>query len=164
MSIRTRLTCWYALVLLFGLVLFGVVLTVALERRLVSAVDERLTQRLKGVATAFGPQADISDRAKLVDELTEYAAEMPDGMIQLRSMGEEVLKPSGRQPTFPRQDAVGQPVTVTQERRRYRMKTASLRVLQKNYEATVAHSLDETESLLGDFRAMLFLVIPSVPT
>ena len=162
MSIRTRLTCWYALVLLFGLVLFGVVLTVALERRLVSAVDERLTQRLKGVATAFGPQADISDRAKLVDELTEYAAEMPDGMIQLRSMGEEVLKPSGRQPTFPRQDAVGQPVTVTQERRRYRMKTASLRVLQKNYEATVAHSLDETESLLGDFRAMLFLVIPAV--
>ena len=162
MSIRTRLTCWYALALLFGLVLFGVVLSVALERRLVSAVDERLTQRLKGVAIAFVNQADISDRAKLVDELTEYAAEMPDGMIQLRSTGEEVLKPSDRQPTFPRTDAGGQPVTVTQEGRRYRMKTASLTLLQENYEATVSQSLDETESVLRDFRAMLFLVIPAV--
>ncbi len=162
MSIRIRLTCWYAVVLLFGLVLFGVVLSVALEKRLVSAIDERLAQRLRGVATAFGPQAEISDRAKLVDELMEYAAEMPDGIIQLRGAGEEVLKPSESQPTFLRTDAGAQPVTVTQEGRRYRMKTASLTLLQEDYEATVSQSLDETESVLRDFRAMLFLLIPAV--
>lgn len=65
MSIRIRLTCWYAVVLLFGLVLFGVMLSVGLEKRLVSAIEERLAQRLKGVATALGPQAEISDRANL---------------------------------------------------------------------------------------------------
>ena len=162
MSIRTRLTCWYALVLLSGLVLFCMVLSVALERRLVSAVDERLTQRLKGVATAFGPQADISNRAKLLDELTEYATEMPDGLIQLRSERDEVLKPAVGQQTVPRMGATGQPVTLMLEGRRYRIKAGILAVLEENYEASVSHSLDETESVLRDFRTMLYLLIPAV--
>ena len=162
MSIRTRLTAWYALVLLFGLVLFGVALSMALERRMVAEIDEGLARRLKGVASAFGPQADIPDRSKLVDELTEYVTEMPDGMLQLRSTGEEVFKPSERQPTFPRTDAGGQPVTVLQDGRRYRIKTASITVLQESYEATVSCLLEETESVLRDFRALLFLLIPAV--
>lgn len=163
MRIRTRLTYWYALALLFGLVLFGTLLYSALERRLVSAVDERLAQRLRGVAIAFGRQAEITNRAKLLDELIEYAAEMPeDGLIQLLSPRGELMKPSADQVALPPAYTNTRPFTFPLNGKPHRIAGTAVIILNENYEVTASQSLVQIEDVLHDFRSILFLLIPAV--
>ena len=84
-SIRQRLTLWYAAALLVGLGLFALAMWVSLQERLISGVDARLAQRIKGLETALGAEAEIRDRAQLEQELAEFVREIPDGsLVQLR--------------------------------------------------------------------------------
>ena len=84
-SIRQRLTFWYAAALVAGLCAFGLVMWLSLQQRLVAGVDARLAERLQGVRTALGSEAEIADRLHLQQELDEFAREVPDGgFIQLR--------------------------------------------------------------------------------
>ena len=53
-SIRQRLTLWYAAALLAGLGIFALAMWVSLQERLVSGVDARLAQRIQGLETALG--------------------------------------------------------------------------------------------------------------
>ena len=97
LSIRSRLSLWYALVMLVGFSVFGFGMWLALEHRLVAGVDAHLAQRMKGVKNALGG-AEIRSRDQLQQELSEFAAEIPDGtLVQLRDRSGSVLLPDGHQ-------------------------------------------------------------------
>lgn len=106
MSIRQRLTAWYAAALLFGLCIFALGMWVSLQQRLIAGVDSRLSQRMKGLDTALGTDAKIRDRVQLQRELAEYVGEISDGsLVQLRDASGVLVLPScGSQvPKFRRQ-------------------------------------------------------------
>src|SRR4051794_11895099 len=101
-SIRLRLTAWYAAALLLGLAIFAFAMSVSLQKHLIAGVDVRLAQRIQGLQAALGAEAKIRDRAKLQQELVEFVHEIPDGgLVQLRELQGALLLPSPKQRVLP---------------------------------------------------------------
>ncbi len=160
-SIRLRLTAWYAAALLAGLALFGAGMWVALEQRLVAGIDLRLAQRIAGLQTALGPDAEIKNRAQLRQELSEFVREVPDGsLVQLRDFAGAPILPLPGQPVFPSFRPGRSAVEI--QGRRFRVASGSLTVAGETYTALVALSLDEVGAILADFRRLLLWMIPAV--
>jgi len=150
LSIRSRLTLWYALVLLAGFSIFGFGMWFALKQRMLAGLDARLAQRMQGVRVSLGARADIRSRAQLQQELTEFATEIPDGtLLQLRDHAGAVLLPQGRQPFAPAAD-------------RFRTLTAQMESAGETWSVLVAAPLDEVSAVMSDFRRLLLLLIPVV--
>jgi heavy metal sensor kinase len=163
-SIRQRLTAWYAAALLLGLGIFALGMWVSLQERLIAGVDARLTQRIQGLKTALGGEAAIRDRAQLQQELGEYVREVPDGsLVQLRDASGILPPASPKQPVLP-PPAAGQtaPYTARIHGRQWRVATARLESAGSVYEAQVAVSLDEILGVMRDFRHLLLWMIPGV--
>jgi heavy metal sensor kinase len=162
-SIRQRLTVWYAAALLLGLCVFGFTAWVSLRQRLIAGVDERLAQRMQGVQTALGADADIRDRAKLNQELSEFVREVPDGsIVQLRDSTGGVLLPRGSQQVLGPPSGRSGPYTEEIAGHQLRVAAARLETAVAVFDAQVAISLDETMGLLRDFRRLLLLLVPAV--
>jgi heavy metal sensor kinase len=164
-SIRLRLTAWYSSVLLLGLALFASGMWLALEQRLIAGIDARLAQRVQGLRSALGAEGGIHDRGQLQQELSEFAAELPEGgLIQLRDPAGAVILPFPQQTAFPRDAAAPQTAcrTVRQEGRPFRVAAARVECAGQTYEALLANSLDEVLAVMRDFRHLLFLMIPAV--
>ena len=161
-SIRQRLTAWYAAVLLLGLALFAIAMWFALYSRLVESVDARLALRIQGLHTALGAESDIKDRGHLEQELSEFIREVPDGsLVQLRDSAGSVLLAFPGQPIPPQRAAHG-PVTEWIGGRPFRISAGRLATAGAVFDAQVAIPLDETLAVLQDFRRLLFLMIPAV--
>ena len=161
LSIRLRLTAWYAAALLAGLALFGAGMWIALEQRLVAGVDVRLAQRIGGLETALGLDAEIKNRAQLQQELSEFVREVPDGsLVQLRDSAGTAILPLPGQAVFPspRQGRY----TIEIQGRRFRVASGPLTAAGETYTALVALSLDEVGAILADFRRLLLWMIPAV--
>jgi two-component system heavy metal sensor histidine kinase CusS len=160
-SIRVRLTLWYSIVLLLGLALFGFGMWWALDQRLAAGVDTRLAQRMEGLRTALGAEAEIQNRGQLQQELTEFAGEIPDGaLIQLRDPSGAIILPFSNQAAFTGDLASGR--TVVREGRPFRTATARIACGGETYDVLLAASLDEVTGVTRDFRHLLFLMIPAV--
>jgi two-component system heavy metal sensor histidine kinase CusS len=165
-SIRQRLTAWYAAALLLGLAIFALGMWAELQERLIAGVDARLTQRIQGLETALGAEAEIRDHVQLQQELTEFVREIPDGSLaQLRDPSGVLLLPSPKQRVLP-PPAAGQtaPYTERIDGRQLRVATARLHAAGSVYDAQVAVSLDEIFGVMQDFRHLLLLMIPGVLT
>ena len=163
-SIRQRLTAWYAAALLLGLGIFAFGMWVSLQERLIAGVDARLTQRMKGLETAIGPKAKVRDRVKLQQELAEYVSEISDGsLVQLRETSGALLLPLPKQPALP-PPAAGHtaPFTARIEGRQLRITSANIQSAGSNYEAQIAVSLDEILGVMQDFRYLLLWMVPGV--
>jgi heavy metal sensor kinase len=127
-------------------------------------VDARLTQRLQGLETALGAEAEIRDRAQLQQELGEFLREVPDGsLVQLREASGALLLPSPKQPVLP-PAASGQtmPYTERVDGRQFRVAGARLESAGSVYDAQVAVSLAEIVGVMQDFRHLLLWMIPGV--
>lgn len=162
-SIRQRLTLWYAAALLAGLGIFALAMWVSLQERLVSGVDARLAQRIQGLETALGAEAEIRDRAQLQQELAEFVREIPDGsLVQLRSTAGDVLLPTPNQQILRPSLGGTAPYTEITGGRKLRIATARLQSAGSVYDAQVAVSLDEILGVMQDFRHLLLLLIPGV--
>jgi two-component system heavy metal sensor histidine kinase CusS len=156
-SIRLRLTAWYSLVLLLGLSLFGLGMWLALRTRLVAGVDTRLAQRIRGVASAGG---EMTDRKRVQRELSEFASEIPDTLIQLRDPSGEVIVPFSDQQPFAGRAPIRR--TIEREGKPFRVLAARIELGGRPYEALVAGSLEEVDAVMRDFRNLLLLMIPGV--
>jgi len=163
-SIRLRLTVWYAVALLLGLALFGFVMWLAAEQRLLAGVDTRLAQRLAGLESALKAESRIKSRAHLQRELAEIINGYPDGsLIQLRDAAGDFLLNSGQKtPFWPAGLKPAGPRTVQQEGRSYRIIAGSLASAGENWTVLVAVSLDDVLALMRDLRRLLLLMIPAV--
>src|SRR5260370_35987658 len=160
-SIRLRLTAWSATALRAGLALFGAGMWIALEQRLVAGVDLRLAQRIQGLQTALGPDAEIKTRAQLQQELSEFVREVPDGsLVQLRDSAGTAMLPVPDHAVFPSLHE-GR-YTIDIRKRRFRVASGPLTAAGERYTALVALSLDELGAILHDFRRLLLWMIPAV--
>jgi heavy metal sensor kinase len=163
-SIRLRLTVWYAVALMLGLALFGFVMWLAAEQRLMAGVDARLAQRLGGLQTALKAESWIKNRAHLQRELAEFINGYPDGsLIQLRDAAGDLLLPAPQKtPLWPADKGPERPRTVQREGRSYRIVTGSLASAGENWTVLVAISLNDVLALMRDLRRLLLLMIPAV--
>jgi heavy metal sensor kinase len=162
LSIRQRLTAWYAAALLLGLAIFAVAMWVTLRQYLIAGVDARLSQRVQGMRSALGADAEIRDRRQLERELAEFAREIPDAsLVQLRDAAGAVLLPVAGQQVL---SAAGRRETYTAELggHLFRISATRLESAGSVYEAQVAISMDEILSILAAFRRLLLLLIPAV--
>jgi two-component system heavy metal sensor histidine kinase CusS len=162
-SIRQRLTAWYAAALLLGLGIFALGMWVALQERLIAGVDGRLRQRIQGLETALGAEAEIRDRAQLQQELAEFVREIPDGsLVQLRDAAGAVLLASSKQKALPPIGGRSAPYTENIDGRQLRVATSRMQSAGSVYDAQVAVSLDEILGVMQDFRHLLLWMIPGV--
>jgi heavy metal sensor kinase len=151
LSIRQRLTAWYAAALLLGLALFALGMWIALQARLIDGVDARLALRLQGLRTALGAESEIKTRAQLNQELAEFIREVPDSsLVQLRDATLATPLPSA----VPHTETIGG--------RQFRTAATRLETAGSLFDAQVAMPLDETLAILQDFRRLLFWMIPAV--
>jgi heavy metal sensor kinase len=164
MSIRQRLTAWYAAALLFGLCIFALGMWVSLQQRLIAGVDSRLSQRMKGLDTALGTDAKIRDRVQLQRELAEYVGEISDGsLVQLRDASGVLVLPSPKQPPLPLPVPGNTgPYTVRIEGRQLRVASSQIQTAGSIYETQIAVSLDEILGVMQDFRHLLLWMVPGV--
>jgi CheY-like chemotaxis protein len=164
-SIRLRLTIWYSVVLLSGLVLFAVGMWFALEQHLTAGVDSRLTQRVQGLQTVFSTEGGTKDRRQLQEEVSEFAGVVPDGvLIQLRDAAGTLVLPSPDQPPFSSGPASTQPESWTVDRngRSFRIRTVRMDYGGRPYDVLLAGPLDEVRAAMRAFRNLLLLMIPGV--
>ncbi|MBS1858335.1 MAG: HAMP domain-containing protein [Acidobacteria bacterium] len=163
-SIRLRLSAWYATVLALGLGLFGFAMWLALEHRLIAGVDTRLDQRARGLRAALGAEADIRTPAGLRQEFSEFAGEIADGtLMELRDSAGYIFPVPSRTALLggaPRAD--GERLTLEHGGSHYRLLVSSLSAAGTRYEVHMAMPLDDVRAVLGDFERLLLLMIPAV--
>jgi heavy metal sensor kinase len=163
LSIRQRLTAWYAAALLLGLIVFGFSMWVSLRQRLVDGVDARLAQRLQGLKMALEPE--IRDRARLRRELAEFLSEVPDAsLVQLRDSSGAVFSPVAGQPVLRAASGRAAPYTEIVAGRQLRVAATRLESAGSVFEAQVAIPLDEILGVMRAFRQLLLFLIPAVLT
>ena len=78
-SIRLRLTAWYFAVLALGLSLFGVGAWFAMRESLYHAVDESLSDRVRGVQRFMNAQISALSLIEIRDEFREHSVLGPGG-------------------------------------------------------------------------------------
>ena len=164
-SIRFSLTLWYSAILLLGMAIFGGAMWFALAHRLMTGVESRLRERVEGLRTVLELESHLKDWTLLQLELSEFAREVPDGMLmQMRDGAGRFLLPVAAEPLFSIGSTSDSPAysTVLREGKSYRTLTTRIRVGRESYDVLVAGSLDETTAVLRDFRHLLFLMIPAL--
>ncbi|MEO7145520.1 MAG: ATP-binding protein [Bryobacteraceae bacterium] len=165
LSIRQRLTGWYAVVLVLGLSLFGAGMWFALQERLMAGTDARLAQRIQGLQTVIEVESAGRTWNQLRVELSEFAREVPDGaLIQLRDASGKRMLPIQGDSNFVQASFSSKPEysTVNRNGGWYRILTARIGYGGQTYDALVASSLDEVQSVMGELRNLLLLMVPVV--
>jgi heavy metal sensor kinase len=164
LSIRQRLTAWYAVALLLGLSMFAFSMWFSLRQRLIAGIDARLAQRIQGLKTAIGAEAKIRNRAQLLRELDEFLREVPDSsLIQLRDSTGAVLPADGQPILHPGFGRTG-PYTDFASGRQLRVATARIASAGYVFDAQVAIPMDEAAGVMRSFRQLLLFLIPAVLT
>jgi len=164
LSIRSRLTLWYASVLFLGLALFGGGMWFALEHRLMANLEARLEQRVDGLRTVLITEMG-GTREQVEEELAEYAREVPEGnLMQLRGRNGSILLPFPARRIFDdaAPDGGGMFTTRAIDGRPYRVLASRLKVNGEDYDVHVSSPLEEVSGVLREFRNLLFLMIPLV--
>jgi heavy metal sensor kinase len=160
-SIRLRLTAWYAGVLLVSLLLFGGGLWLALSQRLLSGIDTRLDQRAGGLTAALGREG--RDRQHLCREIREAAEDLADGtVIELRDSAGALMQSTSDTVLLPRRlpaSGTGHQ-TVDVHGTRFRMTATRFAAAGDRYQLLVASPLEE---VLGAMRALGFVLLGLIP-
>ena len=81
LSIRTRLTIWYAALVVCILALLGTGVLLSASWGLREAADQELTSGINGVATFLRHKLDIHEMNNLNEELREHSALLPRGKM-----------------------------------------------------------------------------------
>ncbi len=164
LSIRVRLSAWYAAVLALGLGLFGVAMWLALEHRLIAGADTRLDQRAAGLAAALGGEGEIHSRDALQQEFTEFAGEIADGtLMELRDSGGYLFPVPGHAPLLGgAAHPAGERLTVEHGGRPYRLLVSRLSAAGSRFEVHMAMPLDDVQAVMDELERLLLMMIPAV--
>src|ERR1051326_3758686 len=160
-SIRSRLTFWYAAILLFGLLAFAGWMWFAVHRYLAATADDRVLRRLQGLRSAIDEEADESFNA-LHEELREFSIEIPEGeLTAVRGRGgRELLHSAGIPETVlwnaPR-DQIG---NIFVGSTRYRAFRTRISANGEDYDLAAATSTAEADAFLAEFRLLLIGAAP----
>jgi two-component system, OmpR family, heavy metal sensor histidine kinase CusS len=149
-SIGARLTLWYSLVLLVGLVLFGAGVWLVVTHSLRATIDETLAAQAKGVTTVVQTEYEPSKPEHLREELSEYADATPEGrLIEVRDQRGEVVIGSSL-------------ATAAASSSHYRTLEANATVQGASFRILVAAPLEGTELTQRRLREVLLWAAPVV--
>ena len=160
-SLRTRLTFWYAAMLLAGLAAFAGWMWVSVDGYLAAGAESRITRRLQGLGSAIDAEADESLNA-LREELREFAIETPEGeltAVRGRS-GRDLLRPAGIAEKLLWSAPQGHIGDLYDGGTRYRAIRAQVTVKGEAYDLAVATSTAEADGFLRQFRLLLLGAAP----
>jgi heavy metal sensor kinase len=164
-SIRVRLTFWYSLVLLAGLVLFGAGIWVVVSHGLMASLDDSLAAQARGVTTVLESESDFGEpHHHLSEELGEYAAATPGGnLIEIHDaqgialLSSKALSLDSAGPNVPVAFAVQNAPSG-----RYRTFSTTALVRGEPYRIRVATPLEATENTLRRVRILFLWTAPAV--
>lgn len=163
-SIRARLTIWYSLILLAGLLLFGCAIWLVVSHSLMASLDDGLAAQAKGVVTVIRTEFDPVKPQNLPEELSEYADATPEGNLMevLDSRGDPIVASKvvhlNRIPmTSP--DGFGLQAAAS---RGYRTFVTTVTVHGEPFRILVAQPLENTEATLRRSRTLLLWLAPVV--
>jgi heavy metal sensor kinase len=146
MTIRARLTAWYALALAAGLSLFGAAIWLSMRSSLSASLDATLADHGRSLAQFIQHELESPYPPHLATELREFSQGLPQGIsIELRDGKDSLLFASVRQP-FRHQHAHLERVFIH----------------GKPYQITVAGSLEPIDETLEQLRNLLFACTPIV--
>ncbi|HYL38785.1 MAG TPA: heavy metal sensor histidine kinase [Bryobacteraceae bacterium] len=160
--IRIRLTVWYSLLLLAGLVLFGGGIWFVVSHSLMASLDDSLTAQTNGVVTVIRTEFNPSDPHQLQEELSEYVEATPEGnLMEIRDSrrGAIISSATVALSRAPQRDGFG---VQTAASGRYRTFTTTAEVRGEQYRILVATPLDGTEATLRRARSLLLWTAPAV--
>ena len=147
-SIRSRLTIWYALVLIAALGLFSGLIWLSLRQRLLSEVDRDLADRAARFQTYVTKEAAEPPPVDLKDEMEEFCQALPPSdYLQLR--GE-----SGFEFHYPGQTTPGVSRTRTVQR--------SFSIGNDVFQLRISSSLAAIDHTLDLLRLLLFSLVPLI--
>jgi heavy metal sensor kinase len=164
LSIRSRLTAWYAFVLLLGLGLFATGIWFRLEQTLLADIDAELAQRVEGLKVVTHIEGENVTREMLAGELDEFAQEIPDvPWMEIRDHNGAALLPLRGTLHFP--DSVWASPgyrTIIWRNGPVRVLTASYDDRGEHYSALVATPLERVNAVMHGLRTLSSAIIPAV--
>lgn len=147
-SIRSRLTIWYALVLIAALGLFSGLIWLSLRQRLLSDVDRDLADRAARFQTYVTKEAAEPPPVDLKDEMEEFCQALPPSdYLELRGK-------SGFEFHYPRQSTPGISRTRTVQR--------SFGIGNDVFQLRISSSLAAIDRTLDLLRLLLFSLVPMI--
>jgi two-component system, OmpR family, heavy metal sensor histidine kinase CusS len=162
-SIRFRLTLWYTLALVIGLLLFAVAIWLAMARSLSRDIDQRLDAQVKSTQ-AFLSEELKDPHVKLPEELSEYALALPKGTLLKVTDSDGVVVHASAAPFPWRYAPAGRevPVTLSWNGHEYRALTRDIRLYGGLWGISCAISREGVLQLLARLRWLLVTLLPAV--
>ena len=163
-SIRQKLTLWYSVVLLTGLILFGYAAWFVFQQRLITELDQRLAQQADGLQAVIESEHIATNISQLHEEVSESAHQMPFGsVIQLRTQaGKVIALSSDSWPMAPLASTKVAFSTVERNGRRYRTLTKQIYCSGQPLTLLIADPTEQVEGVMRTFRLILLTMIPGV--
>jgi len=160
-SIRARLTVWYSIILLAGLVIFGCGIWLIVSHSLQASLDDNLTEQARGVATVITTEYNPFRPRHLREELSEYVDAAPEGNLMevLDSHGDLMI--SSRVLQLPRtvQDGFAKQSVASGQ---YRTFVTTVPIQDESYRVLVAQPMENIDATLRRSRTLLLLLAPVV--
>ncbi|MBV9304373.1 MAG: HAMP domain-containing protein [Acidobacteriaceae bacterium] len=161
-SIRLRLTAWYALVLAAGLFLLAALIWISLRHTLIREVDEGLASRARSFELFLNHELTEGPATTLKEELEEFCKGLPDSsFLRLRSVDGDftfsypVNPPSTGQANLPY-------VAVRVQGHRYRVLHHDISARSTHYTLEIGISLDTIEHVLNVLETLFLSLIPTI--
>ncbi|HUJ33087.1 MAG TPA: heavy metal sensor histidine kinase [Candidatus Acidoferrum sp.] len=163
LSIGTRLTLWYSLILALSLCLFGALAYFAMSHSIRATIDRELQQRVQAVRDIIHEDAP-EGLAALQDEFRELAdSEGSGSRLRVAYQNGSVVyaSPDLQAPVAPRRaQIVSRPFTGRISGARFRLFREVVDVSGTRYDIEVAESTQVFDSSLERFRVLLYFVGP----
>jgi two-component system, OmpR family, heavy metal sensor histidine kinase CusS len=164
-TIGTKLTAWYSLIMAASLCIFGIVADLAMKGSIHSTVDEGLRQRIEGVRNII-----VDDGPKGLDALTDEFQEYDDGQGirgRLRVVDSSgklifVTPKSDFLAHASRNSGADSPYLTRVDGEGFHMLHDKITVNGASYDVVVATAMDDFERAVDRFEFALFLSVPAI--
>ena len=164
-TIGTRLTAWYSLIMAASLCIFGIVADLAMKGSIHSTVDEGLRQRIEGVRNII-----VDDGPKGLDALTDEFQEYDDGQGirgRLRVVDSSgklifVTPKSDFLAHASRNSGADSPYLTRVDGEGFHILHDKITVNGASYDVVVATAMDDFERAVDRFEFALFLSVPAI--
>jgi heavy metal sensor kinase len=165
-SIRLRLTVWYAFVVAAGLTVFAGLVWISLRRDLINEVDEQLKTRANSFEMFLNRELNEEPTGKPKEELEEFCKSLPAlSNVRLHGVRDnfEFSCPAGEWlPEGTANSSRPAYVNVHWRGHSYRVFRRQITVQNARYALEMAWPLDAVEHVLNVLETMLLSLVPAI--
>lgn len=170
LSLRRRLTLWYSLMLLCGLIALAATTWFAVSHLLKADIDASLAKWMRGAEETLEKEAPTRSINRIQDEFLEYAMTLPgNSILQVLDQDDTDLSPrrSVNEPRLPVLGAgdhlnAGVYSTIQITSQDYRVLAQAIVVEGHVYRIQIAEPLGKVDTLMRHFGIILIWIAPLV--